>query len=186
MTLCLHAVSRPISYKQSSRFLLSVKHYKHKQWWLQSDVPLPRFLTLLTSPFNIQPRTSRRFLTSFDPTLWWCHCSHGNIVWDPAWEGLVLVSRRGCLQRVDIDHVMDPEIGHQILQALPRGSFLTALTLMGAEPFKDINTLISVCWLGSLCHFRLWCWWCWWLCYAEMKISYLYGCTALHTAHCMC
>lgn len=44
------------------------------------------------------------------------------VTWDPGREGLLV--RRGCwLQRADFDHVMDPEIGHQILQARPPGVF---------------------------------------------------------------
>lgn len=52
-------------------------------------------------------------------TRCWCHRSHG----DTQAELMGVAVRRGCwLQRVGSDHVMDPEIGHQILQARPWGS----------------------------------------------------------------
>lgn len=91
-------------------------------------------------------------------TLQWCHCSHGD-AGPRRGRGSMAESSR---ERTFND-VTDPEIGHQILQAGPlRGSVLTALTQMGAEPLMFINTTRAGGWSASSCQFRAICWWCWW------------------------
>ncbi|KAK5847881.1 hypothetical protein PBY51_016974 [Eleginops maclovinus] len=50
---------------------------------------------------------------------------------DRGWEGLVAARREGWLQTADFDHVMDPEIGQQILQARPAGGLPNCMDTNG-------------------------------------------------------
>lgn len=127
---------------------------EHKSKWRprpNTDLSPPLAACSLFSLVSSLPSHQRTgcFLAHISPTPRWCHCSHG----DDRRRGWWAV-RRGCwLHRADSDHVMDPEIGHQILRVQPRGSLLAALTQMGAEPFKFINTLIAGCWSGLMMSF---------------------------------
>lgn len=110
-------------------------------------------LLLFTFKSHQRSRCSPTYGDVIVPMVMW---SQGGRGW---WSGV-----DAGLQRADFYYVMDPEIGHQILQAQPlgvlRNSFLTR-TQMGSEPFKYINKLLAGCWLGCWCHFRHLRWW-WW------------------------
>lgn len=89
--------------------------------WPNSDFfpPLTACVHAFPSSFSLQSHQRSRCFLAWAPP-------HGDVtvpmvIREPGWEGLAVVRRGRRLQRADFEHVMDPEIGHQILQAKPPG-----------------------------------------------------------------
>lgn len=138
-------------------FVINLYPLQAKQEWDELNLTAASELAALHSCFSFNFTSASRLLRPVDAS-WHTHgprpsvmspCSHGDA--KQGWEGpAALAAESGLWPRYGSwNRSLDPPgVVLPPPRPRPRGSFLSALTQMGAEPFKFVDTPIAGRWSG--------------------------------------